>query len=81
MKTYHDYTFAEHAEHGIGFCAIRQPHVTAGHIDGPLLHFSDGQLHWLGLWERVLFFFGMTDAEKLQRKLRPRLTAELDAAR
>lgn len=49
------------------------PSIQSNHIDGPLLHFSDGQLHWLTLWERVQFALGLTDAEKLQQKRRPNL--------
>ena len=51
----------------------RSPSIQANHIDGPLLHFSDGQLHWLTPWERILFALGLTDAEKLERKRRPNL--------
>lgn len=52
---------------------VCRPSIRPNHIDGPLLTFSDGQLHWLTLWERFLFALGMTDAEKLERKRRPLL--------
>jgi hypothetical protein len=79
MRTFADLTFAEHAARGIGFGpGDRKPSIQANHIDGPLLHFSDGQLHWLTVWERFLLKIGLTDAEKLQRKLRPRLSAEIE---
>lgn len=77
MKTFTDTTFAEAAQHGIGFGpGERWPYIIPKHIDGPVLHFSDGQMHWLSLWERIQYRMGWTGAEKLQRKLRPRLTNE-----
>lgn len=65
MQTYRD---------GISI-GSRPPHINRRHIDGPLLVFSDGQLHWLTLAERVLFFMGLTDAEEIQRQRRPNLIA------
>lgn len=50
-----------------------KPNINANHIDGPLLTFSDGQMHWLTIWERILFAIGLTDAEKLEQKRRPNL--------
>lgn len=44
------------------------PHLNTHHIDGPVVTFSDGQMHWLTLWERVLLLFGKIDAPMLQRK-------------
>ena len=80
MRDFIDETISELAERGISFGpGVLRPWVMVGHIDGPLLHFSDGQMHWLTIWERVQYRYGWTDADKLQRKLRPRLTAELDA--
>ncbi len=55
----------------------RLPFIIPNHIDGPLLHFRDGQLHWLTLWERFWFWCGKTDAYKLEYKYRPEL-AEWD---
>lgn len=66
---------------GIGFPANTKPTINPRHIDGPLLTFSDGQMHWLGFFERIQFALGLTDAEKLQRKLRPNLTRILDRAK
>lgn len=81
MRTFSDTTFAELAAKGIGLGpADRRPSIMPNHIDGPLLHFSDGQMHWLSVWERILFRFEWTDPGSLQRKLRPRLTAEMDNA-
>lgn len=80
MRTFFDRTLTESRAHGVGIKGgLTSPSIQPKHIDGPFLHFSDAQMHWLSPWERILFFFGLTDAEKLQRKLRPRLTAELDA--
>jgi hypothetical protein len=57
----------------IGYPEGRKPYINRKHIDGPLLYFSDGQLHWLSLWERVLLFLGRVDAVALEAKLRPDL--------
>lgn len=79
MKLYLDLTLAESAARGmITGPGYNPPSIVANHIDGPLLYFSDGQLHWLTLWERALFAFGLTDATRLQKKLRPRLSAEIE---
>jgi hypothetical protein len=78
MRTFTDVTFAENRALGV-VTGIRPPSISPNHIDGPLLHFSDGQMHWLTLWERIQFRFGWTDAEALQRKLRPRLTKEMES--
>jgi hypothetical protein len=51
------------------------PGFVPHYIDGPMVYSSDGQMHWLTLWERIQWRLGLTDAEKLQPKLRPRLTA------
>ena len=79
MRTFTDSTLAELTKQGVGFERIATPWIKAKHIDGPMLHFSDHQCHWLTIWERIQFRFGWTDARKLQRKLRPRLTAELES--
>lgn len=71
MKTYSDrYISQDRQSH--------KPYIKKNHIDGPLLVFSDGQMHWLTLWERVQLRFGKTNADKLQRKLRPILTVMSD---
>lgn len=57
-------------KHGVGYSNDARPYIKAKHIDGPLLVYRDGQMHWLTLWERFLFLFGWTDAEKLERKRR-----------
>lgn len=68
MKTYSDVIPA-----GVSFAISSRPHINRRHIDGPLLSFRDGQLHWLTLWERLLLVLGFTDAERLELKLRPNL--------
>lgn len=57
----------------IGWPAGGKPSIQISHIDGPLLYFSDGQLHWLTIWERLLFSLGLTDAARLECKHRPNL--------
>jgi hypothetical protein len=68
MKTYWD-----DPPLGVSYPADARPSINANHIDGPLLVFRDGQMHWLNLWERLLLHFGWVDAEKLEKKLRPHL--------
>lgn len=53
--------------------ADNKPHIQMNHIDGPLLHFRNGELHWLTLWERVMVRLGRADAYSLERKHRPLL--------
>jgi len=72
MRTYVDYVKPDRL--GVSFPPDARPSLTPNHIDGPLVTFSDGQMHWLNLWECLLLCFGLTDAEKLQRKRRPNLT-------
>lgn len=73
MQTFTDVTIQESQARGIQRGRYDEPEIIAGHIDGPVLHFSDGQMHWLTLWERILYRVGLTDANKLQLKLRPRM--------
>ena len=68
MKTYSDSTSFHDA-----FPASARPSIQWRHIDGPVLCFRDGQLHWLTWWERIQFLFGFTSAEKIERKRRPNL--------
>ncbi len=67
------YSDPERFDPSLGLPDGGKPHITAGHIDGPLLVFRDGQMHWLTLWERFLFACGLTDAWKIERKRRPNL--------
>lgn len=50
------------------------PFINWTHIDGPLLYYSDGQLHWLTLWERLRCWLSLDDARTIQMKRRPDLT-------
>jgi hypothetical protein len=38
------------------------------HIDGPLLHTTDGGLHWMTWRERIQFFCGWIDINDLDMK-------------
>ncbi len=67
-------TYSDHLSSGVSFPAEAKPCILVNHIDGPLLIFRDGQMHWLTLWERFQFWLGFTDAEKLEKKRRPNLT-------
>lgn len=60
------------------FPRTARPEIRPNHIDGPLLVFRDGQLHWLTYWERLLVALGQADAESLERKHRPNLMKLLD---
>ncbi|MFC7378213.1 hypothetical protein [Brevundimonas sp. GCM10030266] len=58
--------------------ARREPQpatIIAGHIDGPLLVYSDGQMHWLSVWERVKVALGLDNANSIQNRKRPDLRA------
>lgn len=55
--------------------AHSRPSIQANHIDGPLLHMRNGEMHWLTIWERILFKLGRADAFSLERKHRPELAA------
>lgn len=57
----------------VGWPADSRPSIQANHIDGPLLHFRNGELHWLTLRERFLFWLGLVDAYSLEHKHRPHL--------
>ena len=48
------------------------------HGEVPILRFSDGQIHWLTWKERFQVWIGKVNAGDLQRKLRPRLTAQME---
>jgi hypothetical protein len=50
----------------VGYPDTARPHIQHNHVDGPLLRMRDGRLHWPTLWERVLLFFGQTDAKTLE---------------
>lgn len=66
-------TYSDRGHPGVGYPISARPSIQPNHIDGPMLVFRDGQLHWLTIWERIQFALGLTDAEKLERKRRPNL--------
>lgn len=70
-------TYVDHVPEHFLFSPARRPVINAKHIDGPVLYFRDGQMHWLTLWERFLFAIGLTDADAIERKRRPKLVAML----
>lgn len=59
----------------IGWEAGARPWIMWKHIDGPLLHFSNGEMHWLTWRERFRCWMGWEDAASLEFKHRPELTA------
>lgn len=63
---------------GIGYPETNRPSIRWDHIDGPLLHYRDGQMHWLTLWERLRCWWGLDDATSLERKRRPDLFTDRD---
>jgi hypothetical protein len=78
MRTYSDAPYD--ADH-LSFPMNARPRIHGSHIDGPLLVFSDGQIHWLTLRERIVLWLGLTNAEKLQEEHRPVLCGQLAALR
>lgn len=59
---------------GVGYPAGNEPWIMWHHIDGPLLHFRNGELHWMTMWERMLCWLGQADALSLERKHLPHLS-------
>jgi hypothetical protein len=54
-----------------------RPYIVRHHVDGPVVCFRDGQMHWLTLWERLMLCLKLTDARKIERKRRPNLMRAL----
>lgn len=81
MKTYSDWEWKILGEDSIsvGWPITAKPIIIDNHIDGPVIHFRDGQMHWLTIWERIQYSFGKLDADILERKLRPNLMKLVDA--
>lgn len=65
--------FTDNPGPGVSFSRDARPSIYPNHVDGPLLTFRDGQMHWLTLGERLLFALGLVTAESLEKKLRPNL--------
>ena len=72
MKTYTD-TWPT----GVGIPIDATPHINREHVDGPVICFTDGQMHWLTPWERLMLWLGLTNAFKIERKRRPVMLAML----
>lgn len=60
-------------DRGIGWPETNRPEIVWNHIDGPLLHYRDGQLHWLTWVERFRCRMGWETAESIEAKRRPDL--------
>ncbi len=73
-------TFSDSFDLPFKFPMSNRPGIVWKHIDGPLLYFSDGQLHWLSLAERFRCWMGWETAESLEHKLRPNLMKLLGRA-
>jgi len=73
MKSYSDT-----ANPNVCFSMSSRPSFVMNHIDGPMLVFRDGQLHWLTLWERFLVWAGIATAESIERQRRPNLVALIE---
>jgi hypothetical protein len=58
-----------------GYRDTARPDIQWNHIDGPLLHFRNGELHWLTWRERFRCWLGLDDAVSLEVKHRPHLAA------
>ena len=61
-------------EHGVGYHESSRPYIKWTHIDGPLLVYRDGQMHWLTVWERFCCQLGVSTAQSIETKRRPDLT-------
>jgi hypothetical protein len=61
--------------HGVDYPAGSRPRISRCNIDGPMLVYRDGQIHWLTPWERFCCWIGIDDAERIERRRRPDLFA------
>lgn len=57
----------------VGFASSARPRILRRHIDGPVITYRDGQMHWLTWRERIALMFGRLDAMSLEYKRRPDL--------
>lgn len=63
------YIYSRSATGWAGYPATFQPAtINWKHIDGPLMHLTNGQLHWLTYLERIQLFFGWTDIHEIDMK-------------
>lgn len=56
----------------VGYPLNARPSISRK-VDGPLLVMRNGECHFLTWRERISYFFGRTDAAKLEAKYRPHL--------
>lgn len=56
-----------------GWPSDSRPTIKWNHIDGPMLRFRNGEIHWLTWQERFRCWMGWEDALSLERKHRPHL--------
>lgn len=59
----------------IGWPESSRPCIQPNHVDGPYVIFRNGEIQWLTFWERFLLWRGRIDAEALEYKYRPELSA------
>jgi hypothetical protein len=60
---------------GIPFDPHAVPYIRWNHIDGPVLHMRNSQLHWLTFWEQFLYAINYADEYTLERKHIPEFVA------
>lgn len=69
-----DYNYIQHGKDTwFGYHKDSKPFIQYKHIDGPVLFYRDGQLHWLTIIERVRCWLKLDDAYSIERKRRPEL--------
>jgi hypothetical protein len=61
-----------------GYPSGSRPSIQWDHIDGPLLCFRNGELHWLTWRERFWCWLGCEDAYSLEKKHRPHLSRSME---
>jgi hypothetical protein len=67
------YTYRRSGGEWVGYVTdFRPATINWKHIDGPLLHCTNGELHWLTWRERIRLFFGWTDIHELDIKTQSR---------
>jgi hypothetical protein len=62
----------------VGYRVDARPDIQWNHIDGPVVHFRNGEMHWLTWRERFRYWRGYETALTLEAKHRPHL-ARADA--
>lgn len=64
------YVYGKSGSSWIGYPASIKPVVIWGHIDGPLLYMSNGELHWLTFFERMQLRLRWMTIEAIDRRRR-----------